>query len=202
MVPSSFHHLTSWPAMAAYRSKVQQFLVQSVVPIACSIVVGFVFFGGEVFNRHTGAFQFLWSAVVASVFYYLLVLARPRDAYLGFIILLCLTFLTTGSRHLSYILRDIFFIGAIGLSIFLYFKYYRNQASHTFGYPAFMLAGIYAVLYIIAVECHMVILQTFAMEHSGGNATSLATAGAFYGVLIGFAVGAGIALNEKLIERN
>lgn len=187
--------------MSPNRSRVQQFLVQSVVPIACSIVTGFIFFGGEVFNRHSGAFQFLWSAVVASIFYYLLVFARPRDAYLGFIILLCLTFLTTGSRHLSYILRDIFFIGAIGLSVFLYFKYYRDQANHAFGYPAFMLAGIYAVLYIIAVECQMVILQTFALEPTGGNATSLATSGAFYGVLIGFAVGAGIALNGKLVER-
>jgi hypothetical protein len=179
-------------------SKVQEFILKSIVPICCSIVVGFVFYQWDVFNRHYVTFQFVWSGVVASVFYYLLIYLRPRDALLGFILLLFFTFLTTGSTRAAFILRDIFYSGGIGLSIFIYFKYFRPVAPPMFAYPAFMLAGIYGVVYIIASEIHLGVLRAFLIEEAGGTILGLATSIAFFGVSIGFAVGCGIGLNEKL----
>ncbi len=179
-------------------SKVQQFILQAIVPILCSIAIGFVFNQGNVFDRHYGAFQFVWSGVVASVFYYLLVFVRLRDAVLGFMVLFLLTFLTTESTRLAFILRDIFYVGGIGLSIFIFFRYFRQSLAHNFAYAPFMLAGIYAVMYMVTSEIHWGILRTFVMEDTGGSAVGLASTATFFGVLIGFAVGCGIALNEKL----
>jgi hypothetical protein len=188
--------------MLRSRSKVQQFIVHILAPIMCSIAVGFVFNKGDVFDRHYGAFQFVWSAVVASLFYYLLVFVRFRDALLGFILLFLFTFLTTESTRPAFILRDIFYVGGIGLTIFVYFKYFAQSSTGNYAFAPFMLAGIYAVVYIVASEIHLGILRTFALENTGGGIGSLASTCAFFGVLIGFALGCGISLNDRLWGRS
>ena len=183
--------------MAKSGSKVQQFILRTLVPIACSIAVGYIFFQEQVFDRQTGAFQFVWSAVVASVFYHLLVYLRMRDAILGLVVLLFLTFVTTRSSQLAYILRDILYVAALGLSIYIYFKYYRQSLAHSYGRIAFLLAGIYGIINVLTMELHLAILRGLALESTGGNLVSLAHTGTFYGALIGFGVGLGIALSER-----
>lgn len=184
--------------MVSTGSKTQQFILKALIPVICSIIVGYIFYQEGVFNRYHGSFQFVWSAVVASVFYYLLVFLRPRDAYLGFLILLLLTFVTTQSTRPSFILRDIFYTMAIGVSIFVYFKYFRQGSKLNYAYPAVTLAGIYGVVYIIASEIHLGIIRYFVMEDTGGTFLGLASTTAFFGVLIGFAVGIGITLAERI----
>jgi hypothetical protein len=159
--------------------------------------MGLVFSGGNVFDRHFGAFQFVWSSVVASVFYNLLMYVRPRDAYLALILLFFLTLLTTGSTRPAFILRDVFYVGGIGVSIFVYSGYFNEHRVHNYWYPAFMLAGIYGVVNVAGLEVHSGITRSLSMESTGGDVVSLASTGSYFGVLIGFAVGFGIALNEK-----
>jgi hypothetical protein len=187
--------------MRATSSRVQQFLLHALVPIVSSVVLGFVFYQDGVFNQQHGAFQFVWSSVVASIFYYLLVFLRPREAYLGLFVLLLLTFVTTHSTHAAYILRDIFYVGAIGVSVLIYFKHFRQRAHINVAYPAITLSGLYAIVYIIASEVHLGILKLLAMEDTGGNFVSIASSTAFFGVLIGFAVGCGITVAEKLFGK-
>jgi hypothetical protein len=187
--------------MQATSSKVQQFLLHALVPVVSSVVLGFVFYQEGVFNRYHGSFQFVWSSVVASIFYNLLVFLRPREAYLGLFVLLLLTFVTTHSTHAAYILRDIFYVGAIGVSILIYFNHFRQRAHINVAYPAITLAGLYAITYIIASEVHLVILRSLAMEDTGGSFVSIASTTAFFGVLIGFAVGSGITIAEKLFAK-
>jgi hypothetical protein len=187
--------------MYATTSKVQQFLLHASVPIISSVVLGFVFYQDGVFNRQHGSFQFVWSGVVASIFYYLLVFLRSRDAYLGLFVLLLLTFATTHSTQAAYILRDIFYVAAIGVSVLIYFNHFRQCAHINSAYPAIALAGIYAIIYIVAAEVHMGILRSLAMENTGGSYVSVASTTAFFGVLIGFAVGGGITAAEKLFGK-
>jgi hypothetical protein len=184
--------------MVSPGSKIQQFVLHALVPVICSIALGYLFYQEGVFNRYHGSFQFVWSAVVASVFYYLLVFLRSRDAYLGFLVLLMLTYLTTESTRPAFILRDIFYIGAIGASVFVYFHYFRQSAQSNYAYSAVTLAGIYGLVYIVASEIHLGIIRGFGMENTGGDFVGLAATGAFFGVLIGFAVGAGITIARKL----
>jgi len=186
--------------MAPARSKVQKFILQSIVPILSSIVVGYIFHQDRVFDHHYAAFQFVWSAVLASLFYYFLVHLRLRDALLGFILLFLLTFITTESTRPAFILRDIFYAGGIGVTIYLYFTYFHRSSTGNDAYAPLMLAGMYAVVSIIASALHAGILRTFAMEETGGTIVSLASTSAYFGVLIGFAVGSGIRLNERIAE--
>ncbi len=128
-------------AMPPSVSRVQQFVLRALVPIICSIVLGFIIFQGGVFHRTHGSFQFVWSAVVASVFYHLLVLLRPRDAYLGLILLLMLTFVAARSTRPGYILRDIFYIGEIGAAVLIYFRYFKQGADLNVGTPPLRWRG-------------------------------------------------------------
>jgi hypothetical protein len=187
--------------MRTTSSRVQQFLLHALVPIVSSVVLGFVFYQDGVFNQQHGSFQFVWSGVVASIFYYLLVFLRPREAYLGLFVLLLLTFVTTHSTHAAYILRDIFYVGAIGVSVLIYFNHFRQRAHINLAYPAITFAGLYAIIYIIASEVHLGLLRILAMEDTGGSFVSIASSTAFFGVLIGFAVGCGITVAEKLFGK-
>ena len=186
--------------MTTSTSKVREFILQAIVPILCSILVGFLFDQGQVFERRFTSFQFVWSAVVGSVFYYLLIHLRRRDAFLGFTLLVFLTFLSTESTRPAFILREIFYVGAIGLTIFVYYEYFRHNQVHNYAYPPFMLAGIYAVAYMTTSELHLAILRSLAADSIGASVVGLASTTAFFGVSIGFAIGAGIAINEKLSD--
>jgi hypothetical protein len=185
--------------MAPKASKVQSFILHTLVPIICSIVVGYIFYQDAIFDVHYGSFQFVWSAVVASVFYYLLAYLRLRDALLGLLVLFLLTLVTTGSTRPTYILRDIFYVAAIGTSVFLYFTYFKRGASSNYGYTAVVLAGLYGLIYAVASVLLLGVDQAFALEGTAGRMmtqTIHTTAG--FGLLIGFAVGAGITLADRM----
>jgi hypothetical protein len=182
-------------------SKVRRFILHALVPIGCSVALGFVFYQDGVFNRYHGSFQFVWSAVVASVFYYLLLFLRLRDAYLGLLCLLLLTFVTTRSTDPAFILRDILYTAAIGASVFIYFRYFRQSAKLNSMYPAVTLGGIYGAVYVIASEIHLGIIHGLGMMDTGGTIVGIAATTAFFGLSIGFAVGGGIALADKLFDQ-
>ena len=187
--------------MAPKASKVQSFILHALVPIICSIVVGYIFYQDEIFDRHYGSFQFVWSAVVASIFYYLLAYLRLRDALLGLLVLFLLTLVTTASTRPAYILRDIFYVAAIGASVFVYFTYFKSGASSNYGYTAVVLAGLYGLIYAVASVILLGVDQAIALEGIAGRmmTTTIHTTAGF-GLLIGFAVGAGITIGDRLLS--
>jgi hypothetical protein len=187
--------------MSARTSRVQLFLLQCIAPILCSIIVGFIFFQDHIFDRHYGAFQFVWTSVVGSVFYYLLTGGRLRDALAGLVFLFILTFVTTQSTRVVFILRDIFYFGAIAGSIYIFFRYFRRYHAPHLLYIPFMLAGIYSSLYVVTSEVHLAIIRAFIAENPHGTYVSNAETTAFFGLLIGFSLGVGIEVNERLFAR-
>jgi hypothetical protein len=182
--------------------KVQQFILQAAIPIACSILVGYLFFQDGVFSRHHNAFQFLWNGIVASLFYYLLVSVRTRDALGGFLVLFLLTFAITRSSSAVLILRDILYTAAIGGSIYLYFRYFHKAAGQNIAYPAVTLGGIYGILYVIAGQLQLAIVRNLRMEGTPWHAVGAASTSAFFGLLIGASVGAGIAIAGMIFDRD
>jgi hypothetical protein len=187
--------------MAAKTSKVQQFILHALIPIGCSIVVGYIFYQDAIFSRYHSVFQFVWSAVVASLFYYLLVYVRLRDALLGLLVLFLLTIVTTGSTSVAYILRDIIYVAAIGASVFVYFRFFKKGADTNYAYSALTFAGIYGIIYSLAAIVLMALDNTLEIEGvSGARIANAIQATAGVGLWIGFAVGAGITLADKLLS--
>jgi len=182
------------------RSKVQQFMLLGLVPVLFSVILGVIFFGDHVFYTQYPAFQFLWSAVVASAFYHLLVYVRQRDAYLGLIIIMMLTFVTTQSTRPIYIMRDILYVAAIAAAVLFYLKFVRKRADANNFISAVTFAGSYAIASILGGSFHLIIIRAFGFEMFSESFAGAASTAAFYGTTIGFAVGAGIMVSGKLFS--
>lgn len=183
--------------MTTLKSRTQQFILHSIVPIICSIGIGFIFYQGDVFNHYHPSFQFVWSAVFVSAFYNLLISIRPRDAYLGLIILSFFTFMTTQSTQPDFILRDILYIAGMGTTVILYVKYFRQSPHVNYLYTTVIFAGLYGILDILTSAIHLLIVRSFTFEITVDTLTSIVSSSAFFGILIGSAMGAGIALADR-----
>jgi hypothetical protein len=185
--------------MAMSSSRPVQFISHAIIPVICSIIVGLILCGGEVFNRYSTASQFIYSPIIASVFYFLLVLGKPRDAYAGLFVLLVLQIVLAHSTTTILVLRDLFYVAEIAAAVLLYFKYFKHSVHINPFYTAITLAGLYAATYVITSQIHLAILRDASPQSTQVTVYSMATIASFYGSTIGFAVGGGITLADKLL---
>jgi len=127
----------------------------------------------------------------------MLVLARRRDAYLGLVLLFLLQLIFARSTRAAFILRDILYVGAIGLSIFLYFQYFRRLRRFRYLVPPIVLAVTYGLAYLVSREINLLILAMFSTSSFRESYLTIAESSIPFGFVIGFAVGCGLALNDK-----
>jgi hypothetical protein len=181
-------------------SRTSQFLSHAIFPVFCSVVLGFIFFGADIFNPSSWTSQFLLTPITASVFYYLLVLRNSRNAYAGLFVMFALTMFLRHSTTAILILYDILCFAAIPAAVLFYFRYFKQGAQINYFYTAITMSGLYAGTYVAALEIHLAILRASG-SYGAQTLASVATYCAFYGVLIGFAVGGGITLAEMLLGK-
>jgi hypothetical protein len=186
--------------MTSQPSKIGRLFLQALIPILCSILLGFILFGADVFTPSNSTYQFVLTPVIASIFYFLLVLGNQRNAYAGLFVLFVLTLFMTHSTSggAIYIVRDILYFAAIAGAIYLYFKYFSKHAHLNAFYSAITLAGLYAATYVVTSEINLAIVRLLVSGALPETVVSMATTAAFFGVFIGFAVGGGIMIAEKL----
>lgn len=185
--------------MTSRSSKPTQFLLHALIPVLCSVVLGFIFFGRDIFNQSYTTSQFVNTPIIASVYYFLLVLGNDRNAYAGLFVLLLLTLFSTHSMTLVFILRDILYVAAIAFAVMVYFKHFRQSARINLFYPAITMSGLYAVTYVIIWEVYLAIVRATDVSAAQEAGTSVVATIAFYGVAIGFAVGGGITVADKIL---
>ena len=183
--------------MATTMSRSKQLLLYCFAPIACSIVIGLILASGRVFHLHSTAFQFVISSVIASIFYYLLVLARPRDAYLALAFLFLLEIIIARSTRPALIVRDILAVAAIALSMLIYFRYFRHPKHLRYLSPPIVLAVIYGLVNLAASSIDLFIVSMLSAWSFRESFPSIALSAIFFGMVIGFAVGCGLALNDR-----
>lgn len=175
-----------------------QFILHVIIPVVCSIIIGFILCGMDIFNPNYHTFQFIDTPIIASVFYFLLVLGKPKHAWVGLFFLLVLTIFMVHSTTAILIARDLFYVAAIGAAVLLYVKYFKQGAHFNYLYPAITMAGLYSTAYITTRVIHFVILRSLGYSAVHETVLSVASTPAFYGVTIGFAVGGGITIADKL----
>jgi hypothetical protein len=185
--------------MATTPSKPVQFISRAIIPVIVSVIVGIILCGGEVFNRYSTASQFVYTPIIASVFYWLLVMGKLRDAYAGLFVLLVLQIILARSTTTILIFRDLFYVGEIAVAVLLYFTYFKQYAHINPFYAAITLAGLYAAIYITASQIHLAIIHDANPQSTRETVYSMATFASFYGSTIGFAVGAGITIADKML---
>ncbi|MHB8156504.1 MAG: hypothetical protein ACYDEQ_03820 [Desulfocucumaceae bacterium] len=179
-------------------SKPLQFILHAIIPVVCSIILGLILCNGNIFDTFSSTTQFIYTPIIASVFYYLLAYDKPKYAWLGLIVMMVLNVILNHSTGVPLISRDFLYVAAIAIAVFLYFKYFRQGAHINYFYTAFILAGLYSVAYIVTTEIHFATLPYFSQMTGHIAIILIASTPALYGVTIGFAVGGGITIADKL----
>ncbi len=179
--------------------KTTQFLAYAILPVMSSILLGLLLCGTAIFNPYNMVAQFVTTSIIASLFYSLLVNRNVRDAYAGLFVLLVLTIVYTHSHTGIYILRTILYAAGIGAAVHLYFTYFKAGANTNYMFSAVTLAGLYAASCVISSEMYLAILR-FADQYSTSQTVEgIAIINAFFGSAIGFAIGAGITVANKVV---
>ncbi|MBA7522090.1 hypothetical protein ES705_14203 [subsurface metagenome] len=164
-----------------------------------SILTGFIFFNKSIFIPSGTTFQFVMSGLYGALFFSLLEYKSVRDQILVMAIILILNLVIFSGKLLSiaYLIRDIFFLGSLFLSIKLYYQFIKRNPKLTFYLRSFVLVLFYGLL-----NTMFGIIVFIISAKAGFPPLAFIYTIARYGILIGLGIGLGIDFylhNKKLI---
>jgi len=184
--------------MSSAPSKPAQFFLHLIVPVICGLVLGFLFFGTEVFDTHSDKCQFLAVPLIASAFYFLLAFGDSRNAFAGLIVLYFINSLLTGSTTAIFIVRDVLYLVGLAVAVYGYSTYFHKSAHGNYLYTAVTMSGLCALTQIIASIIQLGIVRAAGFTSPITTVVSLASYSAFHGTMYGFAIGSGITISDKI----
>ena len=121
-----------------------------------SIIVGFVFFNKSIFIPANSNFQFVVVGIVGSLFFSLLEFGSSKEQIFSMFFILVLHLIIFTGRYISlaFIIRDVFYLGAIFLSIKIYHSFLQRYPKLNYFLRSFALVlfyGVISTLFIIIV---------------------------------------------------
>lgn len=154
-----------------------------------SLVIGFVFFHTSVFSYSSPNIQFLTAGLIGALFFSLLEYRNARQQIFGMILILLLHLIIFSGRHITgdRILRDIFYLGSLFLSVKIYFQFISRNKQIKYYIRGLALAFFYGLLNSLSII-------VLFMLYSKGQfpRLNLIYFVARTGVLIGIGLGIGI----------
>jgi hypothetical protein len=113
-----------------------------------SILIGFVFYNTNIFSTTRPVFQFVASGLSGAFFFSLIEYKGVREQIYGMIIILLLQVIIFTGRNLSIanLIRDIFYLGGIFLSIKLYFQFLKHYPELKYYQRCFGLVLFYCII--------------------------------------------------------
>lgn len=177
--------------MKLNQKNLKTILIFAVTGIVCCTVLGFIFFGSDVFNTRSPMFQFPVYGFVGSVAFILFKLKSYRDALFILVLVFLLEYLLTGSR---YLLTHLIYFSSVVLGVYLFLRYFYNRIRRIKYAGPLILAGIFGLLFV----ADMLLLSII---YSHGEVKFLPLKTMPIGFLIGLGVGIGIELSEYIKAR-
>lgn len=171
------------------------FVLTSLLGGTGSLLLGYAFFQSDVFDRTHFSFQILSSGFIGSITFATFRFRDSRSAVAVLFVLALINLVLTRSNNLAFLARDLLFVGGLGLSVYLFYRYFFKSMKKTpFGYPL-VLASLCAVSNVIVTLLLMILHTTF---HSSIPyiLTNLSV-----GFLSGLGMGFGIELFEFMGTR-
>jgi hypothetical protein len=158
--------------------------------VSC-ILLGILFFGFEVFNSKSPFFQFVAYGIIGSVSFILFNLKRYRDATFVLVLLYLFNILLFSTK---YLLTGLLYFLAVIAGSYIYSAYFFNQVKNIKTSRPLILAGIYAILFLIVT-----LLLVFIYEPTAGKLFAIKNMP--IGFLIGLGLGLGIELSDYIISQ-
>jgi len=168
--------------------KMDQVFLMTFGGMLGSILIGFIFFNTSIFSPTLSNFQFVTFGFIGALFFSLFEYKSLKEQIFGIILILFLNLIifTGKSISLTYVIRDIFFIGSVILSVKFYYQFIQKNPQIKFYLRCFALALIYGLInsvcgifvYLINVKVDFPPIEFIYLV-------------ARYGILIGFGIGIG-----------
>jgi hypothetical protein len=154
-----------------------------------SILIGLIFFGFLIFTPSTPSFQFVTFGFCGALFFSLFEYKFLREQILVFIVILVLQLVIFSGRYINFalIIRDLFFLGSLFISILLYQKFIKRYTRLKFYVRSLALVVIYALLNILfGILVFIINTNSFSLE------PRLIYLFARNAILIGLGIGLGV----------
>jgi len=128
--------------------KIYQILLLTFFGLLGSILIGFIFFNTAIFVPTTTNFQFVMTGLYGSLFFSLLEYKNIREQLFAIIIILFLQLIIFTGRYISiaYIIRDVFYLGGLFLSIKLYHLFIKRNVKIKYYLRSFALVLFYGLI--------------------------------------------------------
>jgi len=168
--------------------KMYQIFLMTLGGMLGSILMGFIFFNTSIFSPTQSNFQFVTYGFMGALFFGLLEYKSLKEQIFGIILILFLNLIifTGKSISLTYVIRDIFFIGSLILSVKLYYQFIKKNPQIKFYLRSFALALIYGLINAV-----FGIIVFIVNAKAGFPPIEFIYIMARYGILIGFGIGLG-----------
>ncbi|MBK6914150.1 MAG: hypothetical protein IPH11_11075 [Ignavibacteriales bacterium] len=116
-----------------------------------SILMGIIFLGFVIFTPSTPSFQFVTFGFFGALFFSLFEYNFLKEQILVFIVILVLQLVIFSGRYinLDLVIRDLFFLGSLFISILLYQKFIKRYTRLKLYIRSLALVVIYALLNIL-----------------------------------------------------
>lgn len=168
--------------------KMDQIFLMTLGGLLGSILIGFIFFNTSIFIPTKSNFQFVANGFIGALFFSLLEYKSIKEQIFGIILILFLNLVIFSGRSLSitYVIRDVFFIGSVILSVKLYYQFIKKNPQIKFYLRCFALALIYGLINAV-----FGIIVFIVNAKAGFPPIEFIYIMARYGILIGFGIGLG-----------
>ncbi|MEJ2506538.1 MAG: hypothetical protein P8Y81_09805, partial [Ignavibacteriaceae bacterium] len=170
------------------RRKIYQIILMTFFGTVGSVLIGFIFLNTSIFITTRPSFQFVAGGFIGALYFSLLEYKSLREQIFGMIIILILHLIIFTGKHFSitYVIRDVLYLGGLFLSIKIYYQFIKNNPKVRFYLRSFVLALIYGLLntvfgfliYFINTKWHLPTLDFIYIALK-------------FGTLIGFGIGIG-----------
>jgi hypothetical protein len=174
-------------------NRFQRIVIYSLISCVCSVLVGLIFYQGDVFLRTHYAFQFITAGIIGSVFFNLLRFGRMRDAMAGLFTMLIIQLLITRSSTIVFLVRDIVYVAAIGVAIYLFYANYFKQGRGGGLLTPVLIGMLLGGTNLVAIMILLVVSGHPMMTNVGSMLLTV-----ILGILIGFGIGTGILISDKV----
>ncbi len=181
------------------KSETLQIILLTFFGMLGSLIIGFVFFKTSIFIYSSPNLQFLTAGFIGALYFSLLEYRSNRDQIFGMILIIILHLIIFIGRQLSvvFIVRDVFFLGALFLSIKVYYQFIKRNPRIKYYLRSLALALFYGLINTI-----IIIILFLIFSRAELPSLDFIYSIARYGILIGTGIGLGIDFyltNQKKI---
>jgi hypothetical protein len=171
------------------QNKFYQFFLMTFFGMLGSILIGLIFFSTSVFVPTHTTFQFVISGLYGSLFFSLLEFSDIKDQVYAILVILVLQLIIFTGRYISItlIIRDLFYLGALFLSIKLYHRFIKRNTGIKLYIRCFALVLFYGLINLAFASIVFLI-----NANAGFPPVDFIYARARDGILIGLGIGLGI----------